>query len=323
MKKYSISRLELPTIFEMKTVNSFLVLGDSVTVVDCGENTDNTWNAMETGLKEHGLGIKDIDEIVITHAHVDHMGMARRLSDESNAKVHVSNLVHNWAVDLDTEWDARTAVMEEVFSGLITPQQKENFFGMLKAFFGKVGQYWQDLSEDQIEVFDAHDHVYLGGHKFQSIHAPGHSHSQTCFYNPDNCDLITADMLLRITPTCVVERNPVTGKGRNRAMPELLNSYQKFRDMEVRNMFPGHYIITEDHRALIDRQVERINMRKDQVYSLISNGKSNFLDIFLALYEGNTNFPGLVMTIGYLDLLEDEGRIKPLKGGDMISFQAL
>jgi len=76
----------------MKTVNAFLVIGDAVTLVDTGENSPECWEAMTKGLNDNGLTINDIDEIVITHAHVDHMGMARRISDESGAKVMVSSL---------------------------------------------------------------------------------------------------------------------------------------------------------------------------------------------------------------------------------------
>ncbi|MEE9371669.1 MAG: MBL fold metallo-hydrolase [Saprospiraceae bacterium] len=310
---YSIHKIELPTIFEMKTVNSYIVKGDSVTVIDCGERSDECWAAMIKGLADLNLTVSDIDEILITHAHVDHMGMAKKLSDESGAKVKVSDLVYDWAIHLEREWDTRTEVMKQAFTDLLTKEQATHFFAILNSWFGNLHKYWDAMSENQVERFDYKGLVNIGGYDFQSIHAPGHSYTQTCFFYEQSGDFISADMLLPITPTCVIETNPKTKKGRNKSMLELLNSYNLLRKMDIQKMYPGHYTIKETHKELIDRQVNRIMMRKDYVLELIETGHNQFMTLFNALYDRKMNFPGLVMTIGYLDLLEHEGSIHSIQ----------
>ena len=39
-------QLELPTIFEGMTVNTWLFKGPEPTLIDCGENTDKLWDAL-------------------------------------------------------------------------------------------------------------------------------------------------------------------------------------------------------------------------------------------------------------------------------------
>jgi len=104
MKIYPIT---LPCIFGMKTVNAFILKGDEVVLIDSGENTDESYAAMIAGLKSHQLEVTDIDRIVITHAHVDHIGMAQRVAEAANAKVWVSEKTHPYALDPTAQWGIR------------------------------------------------------------------------------------------------------------------------------------------------------------------------------------------------------------------------
>lgn len=293
----------------MKTVNAYLVKGEYNTLIDCGENSENNWLALNKGLGDHGVELKDIDKVLITHAHVDHMGMARRIADKYDVKIHVSDLVYDWAISLDKEWTHRNEIMKLTFGQLLTQDQKDSFMSILQSFFGKVSDLWEVLDEDQVKVFNYDEDINISGTDFQSIHCPGHTYTQTCFFNPLNGDFISADMLLKITPTCVIEANVERRNERNRAMPQLLASFEKLKGLDIGTIYPGHYEIMENHIALIDKQVARINMRKDQVLSLIKNGTNRYLDLYNELYNGQINFPALVMTRGYLDLLEDEKSI--------------
>jgi len=305
----------------MKTVNAFLIQGEYNTLIDCGEKTEASWAALEEGLKQYGITVSDIDKVVITHAHVDHIGMARRIAEKSGAKIHVSDLVYDWAVNLEHEWASRNEVMKNTFSDQLTQEQKDTFIPIFKSFFGQVTKHWDPLEDEHVEVFEHSSKIDLSGEIYHSIHCPGHTFTQTCFYNETNADFLSADMLLRITPTCVIEYDTGNKGKRNKSMPQLIASFNKLRAMEIGNIYPGHYEIMDNHIALIDRQIERINMRKNQVLDLIRSGTNRYFDLFNALYSGRLNFPGLVMVLGYLDSLEAEKRIKNILTQDGIIYE--
>ena len=81
----------------------------------------------------------------------------------------------------------------------------------------------------------------------------------------------------------------------------------------VATAFPGHGELISDHRAIIDRQLARIDMRKQETYKLVSAGKSTLSEITEVMYghyPEAARFTGLSTILGYTDLLIAEGKLK-------------
>src|SRR5438105_2278296 len=57
---------------DSRTVNSFLLLGRPLTLVDAGMPFPESLRALEVGLETHGVRLADVEQLVITHAHPDH-----------------------------------------------------------------------------------------------------------------------------------------------------------------------------------------------------------------------------------------------------------
>lgn len=303
-------RIELPTIYGMKTVNAYLVLTPEPTLIDCGEKTDASWNALEKALKGYQLNIADIKKVIITHAHVDHIGMAGRIVAESGATVWVNDYCYDWAVYKDRMWQQRMKMMQQYVLGDMPPGPNgENFKKMMLSFMAAVMQAWDALPAEKVQTFPVDGQLEIGGMTWQVIYAPGHTNMQTCFYQKEKKWLIGADMLLKITPTPVIEFSLNDFEKRDNGLAMMLDSYERMKDLDIEKVFPGHYETFTDHRRLIDAQVRRIQQRKEATYSLIAEGKNRFYELFDVLYANRMNMPGMSMLRGYLDLLRDENRI--------------
>ena len=76
--------------------------GEHVTIVDCGvwrpDLPDGGMAALEAGLEGAGYALRDVSRIVVTHAHIDHYGLAGRLMELTGAEL----LMHAMT-DLDCE----------------------------------------------------------------------------------------------------------------------------------------------------------------------------------------------------------------------------
>ena len=71
-----------------KYVNTYLFDGDNgYLLVDTGWNTTEAFNSLKEQLAEAGIDFGDISQIVITHIHPDHYGLAGRLKQLSNANL--------------------------------------------------------------------------------------------------------------------------------------------------------------------------------------------------------------------------------------------
>ena len=67
--------MAIPTPFMVGRVNCYLIEDDPLTLVDTGPNSGKALDCLERELASHGRRIEDLGRIVITHQHLDHMGL--------------------------------------------------------------------------------------------------------------------------------------------------------------------------------------------------------------------------------------------------------
>ena len=310
-----ITRIELPEEFGMGSVNSYLVQGSRTSLVDCGEDTDASYEALIEGLSAQNVRIKDIDDLYITHAHVDHIGMAERVAKAADCPVWVSDLVKPWAIDLEYKWQKRSDIMINTMSEYLPKELSQGVLDMFKDMSNKILKQWKNIDAERLKIFDhGEGELNIGGEAWEVHYAPGHSSTQSCFYHKSSKRLLAADMLLNITPTPVMEPLIDNPDVRERGILTLLKSYEYFRELEISTVYPGHYEEFDDPKVKIDRQVKRIHSRKEECYKLIAEGTDNLLEIFQALYKGRWHLPAFNMTIAYIDLLLEEGRVREVLG---------
>src|SRR5690349_19799193 len=71
----SIDAIPIP-LPQVGSVNAWLLRGDPVTVVDTGPRSDEALDALERGLRVRGLALEDVELVLGTHHHHDHVGLA-------------------------------------------------------------------------------------------------------------------------------------------------------------------------------------------------------------------------------------------------------
>ena len=79
--------MPIPTPFAVGRVNCYLIDDDPLTLVDTGPNSGTSLTELEAGLAVHGRRVEDLERIVLTHQHIDHIGLAQILADRSGAEV--------------------------------------------------------------------------------------------------------------------------------------------------------------------------------------------------------------------------------------------
>ncbi|ELZ27389.1 beta-lactamase [Halogeometricum pallidum JCM 14848] len=69
--------------------NSAYVLPDRGVVVDPGPPGDDDFERLRAGIEAAGLASTDVEHVVLTHWHADHVGLAPRLADAADATIHM------------------------------------------------------------------------------------------------------------------------------------------------------------------------------------------------------------------------------------------
>lgn len=299
-------RLELPTDLGVGPVNAYLFTHPEVVLVDAGIKTLACWEALVDGLAQHGIAPADIARVVISHAHVDHYGLAGRLVAESDATVWISELGAPWLVASGDRWRERLDYYRDDFLrhlGLPDDVVALTLHGM-----ERLAAQVDPVPVERIIPFRLDGILQMGGGAWQVIHTPGHASMQTVFYQPETAQLLSADMLLAVTPTPVVEQPP-PGEGRRvPALPLFVRSLDVVAALNVATVYPGHGRPFGDHRRVIKRQRERIAQRRAECLAFVRAGLARIPELLDAMYAHQppaTRLAGLWMLIGYLDLLEE------------------
>lgn len=303
-------RIELPTGLGVGPVNAYLFDRPEVVLVDAGIRTAECWNALVEALAGHGLVPADISRVVITHAHVDHYGLAAQIAAEGEARVWISEPGAPWLLSTTGMWQARLVYYRDHFLAHLGLSAEAT--DMILAGMRALASQTDVVPAERLVTFHLNGVLQMGGLPWQVIHTPGHASMQTCFYQPETRQLISADMLLAVAPTPVVEQPPEGQSRRVPALPQFMHSLDLLEALEVETVYPGHGRPFGNHRQVIRRQRQRILSRKAECLRLIRSGVQTapaLLDIMYAHQAPAFRLAGLWMLVGYLDLLLQDGAI--------------
>lgn len=234
-----IFQIQIPLPFALRIVNCYLLRGDDGwTVVDTGLNTSKARAAWQEAFAELGIRPHDIEQIVLTHIHPDHYGLAGWLAE--------------WCVADGGERPSVRLSAREAWLAV-------HFWGRPVADQPAYRHFWSqcavpaDLAQAILETTEqtrlrtyphptAHDiiepgvPIRLGNRIMQPLLMPGHSDGQLVFYDAADRLLLCGDHVLQtITPNISLwpdgEANPL---GR------YLDSLDELARLEVRLALPGH-----------------------------------------------------------------------------------
>lgn len=162
-------------------LNQYVIVNDEViTVVDMMLGKPDVDN-LEQELKTHGWSLDDVQHLLITHAHPDHIGGLEAFQERSNATTYAHRL------------DAQV-IRGETDSAVANPDELGWFNRMLSQQISQRAQPEPARVDVDLGDGDVLDTVLDG---LQVIHLPGHSHGQVGFYIPHQKLLIGGDVMMR------------------------------------------------------------------------------------------------------------------------------
>jgi glyoxylase-like metal-dependent hydrolase (beta-lactamase superfamily II) len=154
---------------------------------------------------------------------------------------------------------------------------------------------------------------------------PGHSPTDTVFFDPDRRLLLGADHLLAHISSNPLITRPADGGPRPQALVTYLESLAKTREMDIDRVLPGHGEDIENHRELIDQRFALHRRRVDKMHGLIAERPRTAHDVAQALW-GNVAVTQAYLTLsevlGHTDILLNEGRVREVEEDGVVRFEA-
>jgi glyoxylase-like metal-dependent hydrolase (beta-lactamase superfamily II) len=169
-------------------VNWFIVEDDGrLAVVDTG--LPASWHSLERAVRELGRSLSDIAAVVLTHAHFDHMGFARRAHQELRVPV--------WAHERETPVVQHPWHYDHERSRLPYFMRYPRFRRIFTAM-GKAGALWVRGLED-VNTYAAGDQLEVPGRP-QVVFTPGHTYGHCSLHYPERNALIAGDAIVTLNP---------------------------------------------------------------------------------------------------------------------------
>ncbi|WP_210481472.1 MBL fold metallo-hydrolase [Naasia sp. SYSU D00948] len=208
--------------------NSYLIEdGDALTIVDALFPT--TWRVLQRALDAIGFRPAQVRALVLTHAHFDHLGVARRMQ---------------------TEWDL--PIWAHPYEGFIArhpyryahenprsfyPIRHPKAIPILSAM--TAAGAWNVRGVEGLSWFSAGDTLEVPGRPVV-VFSPGHTFGHSALHLPDRNALITGDALVTLDPYTGETGPRIVAGAATADSREAMGSLEVLAATGARLVLPGH-----------------------------------------------------------------------------------
>jgi glyoxylase-like metal-dependent hydrolase (beta-lactamase superfamily II) len=313
--------LRIPTPFAVGLVNCYLLEDEPLTLIDTGPNSGKALDELQSQLGARGHSIDDLDLVIVTHQHIDHLGLVEIVAEHSGAEVAALGIAAERLANFSEDAEAEDGFAVELMLRNGIPEEVAFALQSVSRSFrgwGSRAEVTRPLEDGQSMPF--RDRV------LQVLHRPGHSPSDTVFWDEDRKILIAADHLIAHISSNPLISRPLDGSDRRtQALVTYIESMKKTREMPAEIVLSGHGEPITDHVALIDERIAKHERRKEKIYKLIAEKPRTGYEIAQAIW-GNVAVTQAFLTlsevIGHADLLVNEGRVREIDEEEVVRYEA-
>jgi glyoxylase-like metal-dependent hydrolase (beta-lactamase superfamily II) len=281
---------------------------------------------LEEGLAALGVAVEDLELIVLTHQHDDHVGLAGELQRRSGARLAGTAALAAFLADTGAGMDADDAYSIALMRRHgVTEKTVETLHGISRAFRRFVGDARVDLLlEDGGEL--------VAGSRSWSVHErPGHSPTDTILVGDGL--VLGGDHLLERISSNPIAHAPVgaadpaalaASPDRPRTLPTYVRSMLATAQADRGELvLPGHGDPFRGAAALVAKRIGMHERRAEKILAALDRPRSA-ADIGRDLWRHvpvTQAFLVLSEVLGHLDLLEARGAVAAREHDGVVLYE--
>jgi glyoxylase-like metal-dependent hydrolase (beta-lactamase superfamily II) len=319
--KAGIHRLAISTPFAVGRVNVYLIEDEPLTLVDAGPNSGTSLDELQRGIAELGHSLEDIQLVILSHQHIDHLGLVSLVASRSGADVAALDVAVPFVESYSVEAQADDAFAYDMMLRHGIPQDVATALRSVSRAF----QAW-GARADVTRVLRDGDEVRFRDRTLHVQHRPGHSPTDTVFHDAERRMLIAGDHLLKhISSNPLITRPRDETGQRPQSLVSYLESLGATRELDLDVVLPGHGDPITDHRALIDERFSMHERRAAKLQRLIAERPRSAHELAQALW-GNIAVTQAYLTLsevlGHVDILLNAGSVREVENDGVSVFEA-
>lgn len=281
--------------------------GPETVLVDTGDGSARTRDQLAAELATDDLTFADIDRILLTHWHHDHVGLAEAIQAESGARIHVHEADAPLVRGERDAWEAMWETMNHQFEAWEMPTEDQ---GTLKEFLQSPDRFDHSPTVDTFldgETFTADVDTEL-----TAIHVPGHAAGLTmfAFEGERGREVLSSDALLpRYTPNVGGADVRVDDP-----LQKYLQGLERIAESAYTRAWPGHREPIDDPAGRAREIIDHHRERSWRVLDVLERkGQSTVWEVSRELFgslEGIHVLHGPGEAYAHLDHLERNGAVR-------------
>jgi glyoxylase-like metal-dependent hydrolase (beta-lactamase superfamily II) len=306
--------IELPLPLSLGSINVYLVrLVDGYLLIDCGMDTDACFQALARGMEAAGAGWSDISEILLTHVHPDHMGLAPRLLELTGARLSMH--AHD-AAYLQTliQTERYLAWADGVMREAGVP---EEIIAEIRGSSNEIHKHFHNLTPDR--VLQGGERIATAVEELEVLWTPGHSPGHVCLYGRERRVLFAGDQILeQISPNIgwLPDRDP---------LGEFLDSLRELERLDVELILPSHGAPFCSHREWIRKTIAHHAERCARILALLDGASRSGAEVVNELWE-RTLIPfhyrfAVFEVLAHLEYMERQGKVARIAGDPIVRWR--
>ena len=318
-----------------------VISGGDAVLVDAGPDFDGAWETLIAQLEAAGLSLGDIRTVFVTHAHIDHCGLAHRWQDqgvpvaawsrEGPQFLHGRNII-GYQTQYVFRALERMGVPQERVTGFIEEREK------MRAAFragddtggGRRRARWPGLIrgtpfEPDLPLEDGAE-LAVGERRLQLVGAPGHTPGNAVLFEQETGALFSGDQLI---PGSIP--NPgwhydlsVEPPRRFRGLPAFAASLEKVGGLGVRRLYPGHGERSDAVEQELERNRRHHAKRQGQLREALAAGPATPYELMRALFPRLPDrrlWQAMAEVVGQIDALVERGEAVEVEQGGFLRIR--
>jgi glyoxylase-like metal-dependent hydrolase (beta-lactamase superfamily II) len=319
-----VHRIDLDVAGPMESVATYLLKGDPGHVlIDAGWDSPSNWESFVDQLASVGASPGDIDTVVATHSHADHVGLVARLAEVADATV----MAHPFdRVSHTPMYDVLEERIPYLWSWLeyngVPPATIEHVRTETEPQFPRANPGYIDF-DTRVEPGTS---LAVGESEWTVLWTPGHSPGHVCLYDHQRDVLLSGDHVLpNETPNISywpgLPVQPLTA---------YLQSLERTVDLDPSLILPGHGKPIRDPIDRIDEIRQHHDERLHQVQQILADRPKTAWDVaaniewdygsFSEFGMDNQNL-ALTETLSHIEHLRVTGDVTAEYGDTMIRYR--
>lgn len=258
-------------------VNAYLFTGSNVTLLDTGAL--KAFPVLVQSLDSLGMTCADIEQIVLTHGHIDHYGSARRIITASGKDISVAAHEDD-RILCENSFEVPRIQLIRFYRLMGVPVIFQLSFQLLQWVFSSMAE---PCSIDK-PLSDG-DRILMGDYEAVVIGTPGHTRGSISLYIENEGILFPGDHILgHITPNAFVMLEKKFLLPRRMSQVEFYDSLRRIEELSPRIIYPAHGDPVKDAGKTIEMFREQFSLRQKNIITLLSTGELTVYDIGRKLF---------------------------------------